>query len=170
MVTPQQNSAVDEDFYNSDSSPNPYDRSMQPFNPDYEQPTEYEFGVDPTTGLGPSDRFTSESNPLYAQYNPDVDFNDEEEIFQTKSASNKPTAKPAAKSAAKPAAPVKKKDSWKYGNYGSKIAENYNNPKYIDKLASTFKMEWNMNIPREIVKKVIQKLQDGINKIIIIII
>ena len=152
MVAPQQNNSVDNnvDAYETESfSPNPYDRSMQPFNPDYEQPTEYEFGVNPTTGSGPNDMFTSEANPLYAEYNPDVDFNDEEEIFQTKPASNKPTAKPTAKSAA----PVKKKDSWKYGNYGSKIAENYNNPKYINKLASTFKMEWNMNIPQEIVKK-----------------
>jgi hypothetical protein len=152
MVAPQQNNSVDNnvDAYETEGfSPNPYDRSMQPFNPDYEQPTEYEFGVDPTTGSGPNDMFTSEANPLYAQYNPDVDFNDEEEIFQTKPASNKPTVKPTAKSAA----PVKKKDSWKYGNYGSKISENYNNPKYINKLASTFKMEWNMNIPQEIVKK-----------------
>ena len=55
----------------SEFSPNPYayDRSMMPFNPDYEQPTEYEFGVDPLTGISSNDVAISNPNPSYADVN-----------------------------------------------------------------------------------------------------
>lgn len=50
-------------------SPNPYDRSMMPFNPDYEQPTEYEFGVDPLTGSSSNDIAINNPNAAYADIN-----------------------------------------------------------------------------------------------------
>ena len=81
MQQPGSNPAADEDFYNSDFSPNPYDRSMMPFNPDYEQPTEYKFGVDPLTGSSSSDIAINNPNSIlntmegrdwFAQQTPEV--------------------------------------------------------------------------------------------------
>lgn len=53
----------------SDFSPNPYDRSMMPFNTDYEQPTEYEFGVDPLTGSSSNDVAINNPNASYDDVN-----------------------------------------------------------------------------------------------------
>jgi hypothetical protein len=81
MQQPGSNPVADEDFYNSDFSPNPYDRSMMPFNPDYEQPTEYKFGVDPLTGSSSSDIAINNPNSIlntmegrdwFAQQTPEV--------------------------------------------------------------------------------------------------
>lgn len=64
MQQPGSNPVADEDFYNSSFSSNPYDRSMMPFNPDYEQPTEYKFGVDPLTGSSSSDIAINNPNSI----------------------------------------------------------------------------------------------------------
>lgn len=53
----------------SDFSANPYDTDMMPFNPNYEQPTEYEFGVDPLTGISSNDVAISNPNALYDDIN-----------------------------------------------------------------------------------------------------
>ena len=50
-------------------SANPYDRSMMPFNPDNEQSTEYEFGVDPLTGSSSNDVAINNPNGLYDDVN-----------------------------------------------------------------------------------------------------
>jgi len=81
MQQPGSNPVADEDFYNSSFSSNPYDRSMMPFNPDYEQPTEYKFGVDPLTGSSSSDIAINNPNSIlntmegrdwFAQQTPEV--------------------------------------------------------------------------------------------------
>jgi hypothetical protein len=81
MQQPGSNPVADEDFYNSSFSSNPYDGSMIPFNPDYEQPTEYKFGVDPLTSSSSSDIAINNPNSIlntmegrdwFAQQTPEV--------------------------------------------------------------------------------------------------